>query len=364
MKDYTPTKVFSTAPYPLFENDNSASEANFDLIDKNMYNKLYYLKDALETREGMYSALLSKLGLTVTGINDTDPPTYSSPKILSGQITHHHALEMLDDQIGSNLAFINKVNTNVGGDVATAASMVYANHFFISNGDPHHACIEKLDFALNTLNTSVGAQQVVLNALTTEFDYTKTNVGTGIETAAGLIFADPYWISSGQVIKAIIEKYDHMIDGNRREAYRLKRKEFIRWLASVTATEGAPVYLFSQAEDGYVAGHSSVAPSELRIAAKGVTGQVTYFAKTLLASANRGVFYAEGDSGFVAGNATLKFNLIGSYSDGDMTTITAANIANGDLVLAASGEGTQLVIKIEFSGNAEIYEVFAGLSHS
>jgi hypothetical protein len=271
---------------------------------------------------------------------------------------------MLDDQVGANLDFINKINTNVGGDVATAPSMVYANHFFIADGEPHHTCIEKLDFSLNTLNTSVGAQQAVLNVLSTEFGYTKTNVGTGIETAAGLQFTDPYWITSGQVIKAIIEKYDHMIDGNRREAYRLKRKEFVRWLASVTATEGAPIYLFSQTEDGYDAAHSTAAPSELRIAAKGASSQATYFAKTLAASADRGVFYAEGDSGFVAGNATLKFNLIGSYSDADMSTITAANIANADLVAAASGEGTQLVIKIEFSGNAEVYEIFAGLSHS
>lgn len=364
MKDYTPAKIFSTSPYPLFENGDDAIEANFDLIDQNMYNKLWWLKDAVETRTGMYDALLSKLGLTVTGVGDTDPPTYSSPKILTGQQTHHHALEMLDDQVGANLDFINKANTNVGGDVATATSMVYANQCFISNGDSHHTCIEKLDLSLNTLNTSVGAQQAVLNVLSSEFAYTKTNVGEGIETAAGLQFADPYWITSGQVIKAILEKYDHMIDGSRREVYRLKRKEFIRWLASVTATEGAPIYLFSQVEDGYVSGHSTAAPNELRIAAKGVSGEVTYFAKTLLASANRGVFYAEGDSGFVAGNATLKFNLIGSYSDGDMTTITAANIANEDLVSAAAGEGTQLVIKIEFSGNAEIYEIFAGMSHS
>ena len=360
---YTPSSTFTNPPWVYHLNDDVWNQTTVQDLESHIYDKLYYLKTNLDLAGTYLTNAQTKLGIVFT---DAVLPTYgTSPYVLTGSKTFYDALKTLDAQASIDNTKFSNINNNVGGSVTGAATPVYTNTYFISNGDSHHTAIAKLDDTANTINSTVGTHTTSINTINTSLGHMVTNIGSGINTATGMTFTSINFITIHEAINSIVDKFDRLLDGCRREAHRTKNKLFDTWHATAGGTVGAKVLFFDQTEDGIETSITTASIDTYRVLVSGTAGQVVYIAQTLDSSCDQAKFYMDGDTNFWDDeDVVIKYNCIGSHNNTNMTEISVADITGGVLVPSASGAGTGLVIKLEFTATAQVYEVFVSLSHS
>lgn len=346
-QNYTPTATWNAYPVSIFSNGDFAEENYFNDRWKDVYNREEYLKTNLDLTTGRFDAALTKLGITVTGPTDNIPPTYTSGFVLSTSRTHHSALEVLDLQLKSHNTNISNINNNCGGNVINGVPPQYASTFFIANDDPHHTAIEKLDTAANDINISTATNAANIATQTTRIDNVVAKIGASADAVPGFVYTTHNFISDGDLIKAIIEKYDKVLLGGRRT----NEYNFSQWVLNWARIEGTDVK-YQGYESFYDLTKRNVTYTTCTIdmdQQRAYGNGTLYYTIPLTATATVSQLSARWNS---TGTVTVKFNLIGSYNDANMTTITTQ-----DTWTAGLSAGTSVVVKVEFTGTAELYGI-------
>lgn len=359
---YTPSATFADPPWTYHVTGDTWNQTLVQALEASVYDKIYYLKTQRDAHNTYLSNAQTKLGVS---FSDAVLPTYGvSPYVLTGSKSFYTAFVTLDAQLDIDNTKLNNINNNVGGSVIGSASPVYPNQYFITNGDSHHTTIGKLDNAANTINTTVGTHTTSINTTNTNVTNMISHIGTGINTTDGMSFTSLNFITVHEELKSIVNKFDRLLDGCRRETYRTKIKLFDQWHAAAAGTVGNKVLFFDQTEDGVETGITTASIDTYEVKCSGVAGNVLYVSQALDEACDQAKFYIDGDTNFWDEDVVIKFNCIGSHNNSDMTTVSIADITDGILVPSASGSGSTLIVKLEFSATAEVYEIFASLSTS
>lgn len=356
---YNPTDTYHAPPW--FQASNTDKAKTFiNSVLQTLYDNTFHLKTITTEDIAKLVSLAAKTGLTPAA-GDVSLPTYATPYLLGTAMAHHTAIETIDHNEKTQDEKLTNINTHVGGNVYGSAAPNYTNHNYFANGSDHHTAISSLDGTLFSSNSTIASLVSSLATLATNVGYHTANMGVGSDTAGGFVYSYKYNVEDGDSYLEVADKYDELLEGNTRETYRTKYKRFSSWIAGLGNPGSYSALFFNNTDDG-IKNTTTCTVNPRRHLAYGEATQVLWIEKNITTARNRAVFYIDGDTSFWNGNTVIKFNTIGSTSDVDMKTVTISDINNGTLLSTVSGSGNILMIKIEFSAAAEIYEIFTSLA--
>lgn len=346
-QNYTPTATYAAYPVSLPAHGDVMNEAFFTTRYEDLYNRVRYTKDTLTTGIGRLDAGLIKLGITVADPADVTLPTYTSAYKLVGNLSHQSALVALDNELRSHNTKLNNLNTNIGSNVVNSAPPVYTSAVYLDQGDPLVTAIGKLDAATDTIDTAVSGFAADIAELSTDLTNIAAKVGTGADAATPFDYATNYFLTDAESLKLGVEKFDKIGLATRRQNDYNTSQWVQQWLLSG-----------SSLTDKYVYGHETFidltkrhvnTTASIDLLEQKASGAATAYYLAATASTSSTHLTARW---YATGTIVVKFNLIGSFLDGDMTTVAAP-----DTVTAAASAGTDLVIKVELTGTAELYNL-------
>jgi len=350
--NYTPSNTFHTPPWLIAKTQDDITLDFFNSKWEPAYDNIHYINEKRKISEESITKLLA-----FTGIDPTwTELTFNNPYVLLPAISNYKAaLEALDAKIKQTDEYLSKINTKVGGDFATTSNITYASTEFISDGMTHHAAIETLDEAVGALDESLGTQVTNVSNLGDTQALIVGNVGVGSDTADGMDFLTNYIFTDGESVKALAEKIDRILDGQRRELYRLKQAGIESWATSLSFTYKHSASFYDDTDDGVDISTTCVR-DHYRVLATGEAGQFLLLKKMLATSVNTIVLNMVKTGGAVS----VEFNTHGSVSQ--FTAISQAAIDDSTPVATDYSSGTELVIKVTFTADADISEIRAGLT--
>jgi len=192
----TITPVSGYIDYPIIDvpiNGESTDISKVVAILQDIYNRLVYLKDNIDTNV-----------TDITAVED-------SVTALTA------ALVISNNNIAVNVATLAHLATNIGGGVENATPDNFDTPRYLTNGDTHRVCIEKLDEAIYTVDTALTALSPTVATNTSNIAKLVQKVSDdALDGAEGFEFTDANYLASGDKIDEALLKLDTPILANRR----------------------------------------------------------------------------------------------------------------------------------------------------
>jgi hypothetical protein len=163
--------------------------------------KAQFLKEAQDSEIIKGGALASAVGELYDG---TTSPTWNIPRNFTQGDSHHAAIEKLDAVVSSlaintNTTRLDNLDTLKLGEDSNSATApdwsVTRSPYYIQIGDSHHQAIERLDIAASILTTGAGGHSTRLDALDSKVFSTLTPNLAAAEAAIGVLQTDTQNIS-------------------------------------------------------------------------------------------------------------------------------------------------------------------------
>jgi hypothetical protein len=342
---YTPPAVpaYVTFPTDLIADGDPGVPESINSFARDAFDSIQRLKLDTDEVSGRFTALLTKLGLTVINPADVALPTYAGNHVLTSAMSHQTALNTLDAEgavVGTKL---DNVAANVGGLVTGGVAPVYASGGAIFNdGDSHHVAIEKLeDYDTTTRALATAASSAAASAASGTTNIA-AKLGSGAELAPPWNFAYESNIVDGQIVKDIIDKFDALLTGSRvlaDQAYGQMVKNFIAMNPTVNASFYDTMITSTKAH-----GSTTTVIDVLFHKAQGAGNYVATFTAPAIVSEIAMIWD-------VSTGATIAFsaNAIGSLAPIDFVTVASQRT----FVLFAV-PGTAIVIRAVITGGAAI----------
>lgn len=237
---HTPIADFSEV-YPLtfFPTDQAdLSKENLDVIFKDSYNRLQYLKEASTTQAQNVTNVSAIVGKDVT--NNT-LPSYGSTNVVANTQALVTAIGALDTNAGAVAAKLSNIGAGVGGGVLEGTLGNYSDTSIISNGDSHHVALGKLSEATSEAISSAEAAASQSTENGTLITNVANKVGAGASSSSAFVFSSKQLITDGDTLKVIAEKFDKYVASSRRQNEYNVRTNMQNW-ADINSLSGAYFY--------------------------------------------------------------------------------------------------------------------------
>ena len=298
-KEYTPTEEFNNYPVEITATGDSIDENFFNNKYKDIYNRIQYLKHQLDTNQQDYDGLKENL------------------------------------------------NNNVGGKVADAGLPEYTGTTILANGDTHHHGLEKLDIETTGLKTITDEHNLRITSNLTKILNTENKIGNNATEADPFVFTSLNFITQGEKIKSILEKFDQYLLGIRRT------NEFSYGLAFDNLVNNLTGNILGYIWDTFYDNtkyNQALTTATISFSQQEASGEDTYlvWSKTTSSDIIEVWFNWEISQG---GSIEVRFHANGETAWDNMETYTVGK----KVFQTAVTHGTNFNVKVKISGNTKVY---------
>ena len=302
-QNYTPTDEFLDYPVEIARTGDKFTEDFFNDKLRDLYNRIEHLKQLADA-------------------DDTD-----------------------FDKLKENL------NNNVGGSVTEEGAPEYSGTNIVSNGDSHHTGIEKIDVAVHNNQTNVSNNQLAINSNLQKI----TNIANKIDPNAAepgtFSYDNENFISDGERLKAIVEKFDRYMLGTRRNAEFGFAIAIENWKQThVNAGDTINLYGYDTFYD--TTKKDVLSDCTISVDQQEASGADTYYYRKVTATG------LVTDMKFVwdinpGGTIEVRFSLVNETTWADMEVYTAGE-GNYQTVVQ---QGSNFVVAVKITGTAKMYNL-------